>query len=64
MYFFGLEADVDYHVFNGRLIQLFGVDEETLQMGRIADLVRSVANTGMGNTVKMDMEYDILYTFY
>ncbi|KAG6329125.1 hypothetical protein ID866_9964 [Astraeus odoratus] len=54
--FFGLNADADYHALNRLLIQLFGADSEALQTGKIADLVLSVADTGVGSTIKTDGE--------
>ena len=61
--FFGLNPEVDYHAINRLLIQLFGSDSESLQTGRIANLILSVADTGVGSTVKTDGEEGDPYAF-
>lgn len=61
--FFNLNPEVDYHAINRLLIQLFGSDAESLQTGRIADLILSVADTGVGSTVKTDGEEGDPYAF-
>ncbi|KAI6002634.1 p21-C-terminal region-binding protein-domain-containing protein [Pisolithus orientalis] len=54
--FFSLNAEVDYHAINRLLIQLFGADAEGLQTGRLADLILSAADSGVGSTIKTDGE--------
>jgi len=61
--FFNLNPEVDYHAINRLLIQLFGSDAESLQTGRITDLILSVADTGVGSTVKTDGEEGDPYAF-
>ncbi|KAG6329103.1 hypothetical protein ID866_9985 [Astraeus odoratus] len=53
---FGLSADVDCHVLKWLFIQLFGTHGEALQMRKIADLILSVADTGVGSTNETDGE--------
>ncbi|KAI6046977.1 p21-C-terminal region-binding protein-domain-containing protein [Pisolithus marmoratus] len=50
------DEEVDYHAIKRMLIQLFGADAEGLHTGRLADLILSAADSGVGTTIKTDGE--------